>query len=71
MGLRFAIAGAAIVALVGIFAAHNSNVRREAVQKERARVSVEAEKKNAAAQAARKRVTADNANDVLARFYRD
>lgn len=71
MGLRFAIAAAAIIALVGIFAAHNANVRREAVQTERARVSVEAEKKNATAQAARKRVTPDNANDVLSRYYRD
>ena len=71
MGLRFAIAGAAIIALIGIFTAHNANVRSEAVQTERARVSVEAEKKNATAQAARKRVTADNANDVLSRFYRD
>lgn len=71
MGLRFAIAAAALVALVGIFTAHNANVRREAVQTERARVSVQAEKKNATAQAARKRVTADNADDVLSRYYRD
>lgn len=71
MGLRFAIAAAALVALVGIFTAHNANVRREAVQTERARVSSEAEKKNATAQAARKRVTTDNADDVLSRFYRD
>ncbi len=71
MGIRLAIAAAAIVALVGIFTAHNANVRREAVQTERARVSVEAEKKNDKAQAARKRVTADNADDVLAKYYRD
>lgn len=71
MGLRFAIAAAALVALVGIFTAHNANVKREAVQTERARVSSEAEKKNATAQAARKRVTVDNANDVLSRYYRD
>lgn len=69
--MRFAIAGAAIIALIGIFTAHNANVRSEAVQTERARVSDVAEKKNATAQAARKRVTADNANDVLSRFYRD
>lgn len=71
MGMRLAIAASAVVALVGIFAAHNANVRREAVSNERARVSVEAGKKNATAQAARKRVTADNANDVLSRYYRD
>ena len=71
MGIRLAIAAAAIFALVGLFAAHNANVRREAVQTERARVSVEAEKKNDKAQAARKRVTADNADDVLAKYYRD
>lgn len=71
MGIRLAIAAAAIFALVGIFTAHNANVRREAIQTERARVSVEAEKKNDKAQAARKRVTADNADDVLAKYYRD
>lgn len=71
MVTRLVIAGIALAAIVGIFAAHNANVRREAVQTERARVSVEAEKKNATAQAARKRVTPDNANDVLSRYYRD
>lgn len=71
MGIRLAIAAAAIVALVGIVTAHNANVRREAVINERARVSVEAEKKNDKAQAARRRVTTDNADDVLAKYYRD
>lgn len=69
--VRLAIAAGALVVVVGIIAAHNNNVRREAVINERARVSVEAGKKNANAQTARKRVTADNANDVLSKYYRD
>lgn len=60
MGMRFAIAGAAVIALIGIFAAHNSNVRREAIQKERASVEQQAKKKDAQAQSARRAAAADD-----------
>lgn len=60
MGLRFAIAGAAVIALIGIFSAHNANVRREAVQTERASVELQAKKKDAKAQSARRAAAADD-----------
>lgn len=70
MGLRFAIAVAAIVALIGIFAGHNSNVRREAIQKERASVEQQAKKKDAKAQTARAAAAA-RPDGVLSRYCRD
>jgi len=60
MGIRFAIAAAALVAVVGIFTAHNANVRREAVQTERASVEKQAKKKDAKAQSARRSAAADD-----------
>lgn len=65
------IIGAVVIALGVAYKVNNAAVETMATSNERARVSVEAEKKNATAQAARKRITADNANDVLSRFYRD
>lgn len=60
MVTRLVIAGIALAAIVGIFAAHNANVRREAVIKERASVELQAKKKDAKAQSARRAAAADD-----------
>ncbi len=65
MGIRLAIAAAAIFALVGIFTAHNANVRREAVITERASVEKQAEKKDAKAQANRRAAAASDTVRLL------
>lgn len=65
MVTRFLIAGAALAAVVGIFAAHNANVRREAVQNERASVEKQAKKKDAKAQSARRAAAADDPISLL------
>ncbi len=73
MGLRLAIAAGAIFALIGIFTAHNANVRREAVINERASVEKQAEKKDVKAQANRRAAAASDAVRVLdqRREFRD
>lgn len=71
MGLRFAIAAAALVALVGIFTAHNANMRREGELKERARVETEGRKIDAKARAAKRAVAQSPADRVLDPWYRD
>lgn len=65
------LVGAGVAALVVAYNVWGTAKVEEGRQQERARVSVEAGKKNANAQAARKRVTADNADNVLSKYYRD
>lgn len=62
------IIGAAFLAL---FLSYRSSLIATGVEKERASVSAEGEKKNVAAKKARARVTADNSHGVLDRFWRD
>lgn len=63
--------GIGAAALVAAYAVSIKQAENRGTIQERARVSVEAGKKNATAQAARKRVTADNADDVLSKYWRD
>lgn len=65
------VIGGAFVALLIAFASHDKRVEKRGVEKERASVTKEAEKKNARSTAARSAVTPGNANDVLARYWRD
>lgn len=65
MGIRLAIAAAALFALVGIVTAHNANVRREAVITERASVEKQAQTKDAKAQANRRAAAASDTVRLL------
>jgi len=69
--IRLAIIAGSAAAMIAVIASgirqHNTHI----VDKERVRVDTEARKKNDAAQSARKRVTPDNADSVLTRYYRD
>ena len=65
--LNFVAAGILLMAIGGWFISHD----HKTVQKERARVSIEASKKNDTAQMARKRVDAAPVGGLLDKWFRD